>query len=169
MPKVPVLIHCRVTYIYLDAGASVSWAAWVGTHADACNLTGAIHICWSNMTERSRREKEPGEQPAKRSNEHNPSMRHSYFLERKPPPRPISFNALRPIRYRPVCAYPFSPLSLFSFIFLERKMVASLSRYMPAFSFCDSLLAVSLLTALLRLFDSSALLFSSSFATLFLN
>lgn len=26
-------------YIYLDAGASVS-DAWVGTHADACNLTG---------------------------------------------------------------------------------------------------------------------------------
>lgn len=41
MPMVPVLIHCRVIYIYiyLDAGASVS-DAWVGTHADACNLTG---------------------------------------------------------------------------------------------------------------------------------
>lgn len=39
MPMVPVLIHCRVVRIYLDAGASVS-DAWVGTHADACNLTG---------------------------------------------------------------------------------------------------------------------------------
>lgn len=41
MPMVPVLIHCRIIYIYiyLDAGASVS-DAWVGTHADACNLTG---------------------------------------------------------------------------------------------------------------------------------
>lgn len=52
MPKVPVLIHCRV--IYLDAGASVS-VAWVGTHADACNLTGEIHICRLNAAERESR------------------------------------------------------------------------------------------------------------------
>lgn len=37
-------------HIYLDAGASVS-DAWVGTHADACNL---IHIRWLNDGERER-------------------------------------------------------------------------------------------------------------------
>lgn len=55
MPMVPVLIHCRVVRIYLDAGASVS-DAWVGTHADACNLTGRyIFAGWTAEKEKGRR------------------------------------------------------------------------------------------------------------------
>lgn len=107
-------------HIYLDAGASVS-DAWVGTHADACNLTGRyIFAGWTVEKEkgrrynRMRRKGEVGGRGSKSRQREITSMpiraihiswnTRLLLVERGP----FSFNALRPIRYPPLL--PFSSL-----------------------------------------------------------